>query len=91
MASRRTISESAGAIAAIIGADRQSEQLFKIVSQCPIEDAYYIAWIRAGDINVLMRLREWRPNGEVIAPLSIRYQMKAEVEQEFQNYQTLLG
>jgi len=38
-----------------------------------------------------MRLREWRPNGKVIAPLSIRYQMKAEVEKEFQNYQALLG
>ncbi len=47
-----------------------------------------MAWIRTGDINVYMRLREWRPNGEVIAPLSIRYQMKAEAEQELENYQT---
>lgn len=71
--------------------EQEREQLLKIVSQCPTDDAYYIAWIRTGDINVIMRLREWRPNGEVIAPLSIRYQMRAEAEQEFQNYQTLLG
>ncbi|QMS86112.1 TIGR03985 family CRISPR-associated protein (plasmid) [Nostoc edaphicum CCNP1411] len=71
--------------------EQEREQLLKIVSQCPTDDAYYIAWIRTGDINVLMRLREWRPNGEVIAPLSIRYQMRAEAEQEFKNYQALLG
>ncbi|MBW4573301.1 MAG: TIGR03985 family CRISPR-associated protein [Tolypothrix carrinoi HA7290-LM1] len=71
--------------------EQEREQLLKIVSQCPTDDAYYIAWIRAGDINVLMRLREWRPNGKVIAPLSIRYQMKAEAEQEFKNYQAFLG
>jgi len=31
-----------------------------------------------GDINALMRLRDWRPNGEVIAPLSVRQQLQEE-------------
>lgn len=67
---------------------QECEDLLKIVSQSSREDSYYMAWIRIRDINVYMRLREWRPNGEVIAPLSIRYQMKAEAEQELENYQT---
>jgi CRISPR-associated protein (TIGR03985 family) len=66
---------------------QERQQLLKIISQSPQEDVYYMAWIRAGDINVSMRLREWRPNGEVIAPLSIRQQMISEVTQELENYQ----
>lgn len=42
--------------------------------------------IRTGDINVLMRLRDWRPNGEVIAPLSVRQQLQEEAKQELSNY-----
>jgi CRISPR-associated protein (TIGR03985 family) len=34
-----------------------------------------------------MRLRDWRPNGELIAPLSIREQLKQEAIQELSNYQ----
>ena len=37
--------------------------------------------------NVLMRLRDWRPNGEVIAPLSIRQKLHEEAKQELANYQ----
>lgn len=70
-----------------ISNEQERQQLLEIVSQSSCEDAYYTAWIRAGDINVYMRLREWRPNGEVLAPLSIRRQMKAEAAQELENYQ----
>lgn len=42
--------------------------------------------IRTGDINVLMRLREWRPQGEVIAPRSQRQQLAQEAAQELINY-----
>ncbi|QLE58535.1 TIGR03985 family CRISPR-associated protein [Nostoc sp. TCL26-01] len=66
---------------------QERQKLLKIISQSPQKDVYYIAWIRAGDINVYMRLREWRPNGEVIAPLSIREQMISEAEKELENYQ----
>jgi len=66
---------------------QERQQLLKIITQCSRDDAYYIAWIRTGDINVMMRLREWRPKGEVIRPLSIRQQMAAEAAQELANYQ----
>ncbi|TBR56610.1 WYL domain-containing protein [Westiellopsis prolifica IICB1] len=74
-------------IARNISDEQERQQLLEIISQCSKNDAYYIAWIRVGDINVLMRLREWRPNGEVIAPLSIRQQMIAEAMKELANYQ----
>jgi CRISPR-associated protein (TIGR03985 family) len=65
--------------------DRQ--QLLQIIQSRPAIDAYYTAQIRLGDINVLMRLRDWRPKGEVIAPLSIRQQLKEEALQELSHYQ----
>lgn len=49
-------------------------------------DRYYAGWVRLGDINVTMRLRDWRPQGEVIAPLQLRHQMAAEANQEQQHY-----
>lgn len=73
-------------IAQNISNEQERQQLLEIISQRSKDDAYYNAWIRDGDINVLMRLREWRPKGEVIAPLSIRRQMIAEVAQELANY-----
>ncbi len=66
---------------------QQRKKLLEIITQLSKNDAYYIAWIRTGDINVLMRLREWRPKGEVIAPLSIRQKIIAEAVQELGNYQ----
>jgi CRISPR-associated protein (TIGR03985 family) len=33
-----------------------------------------------------MRLRDWRPNGEVIAPLSLRQDIAKEVTQELTHY-----
>lgn len=69
-----------------INNEEQHEKLLEIIAKLPRNDAYYIAWIRTGDINVLMRLREWRPKGEVIAPLSIRQKMIAEAVQELENY-----
>jgi CRISPR-associated protein (TIGR03985 family) len=67
--------------------DTQKQKVLDILKQKSSSDAYYTAWIRTGDINVLMRLRDWRPNGEVIAPLSIREQLKQEAIQELSHYQ----
>jgi CRISPR-associated protein (TIGR03985 family) len=53
-------------------------------------DAYYRAWIREGDINVRIRLRSWRPNGEVILPLSVRHQMAQEATRELAHYAPLI-
>ena len=61
--------------------------LLKILSQKNKSDRYYRAWIRLGDINIVMRLRDWRPNGEVIAPIELRQQMQEEAQQECSHYQ----
>jgi len=66
---------------------QQRHELLQIVNKCKPSDRYYRARIRADDINVLMRLREWRPNGEVIAPLSIRQRLMQEAADELTNYQ----
>lgn len=66
--------------------DRQEQQkILALIGRRSPEDAYYGGWIRWQDTNVLMRLRDWRPNGEVIAPLVVREKMRQEVllESEF--------
>jgi CRISPR-associated protein (TIGR03985 family) len=64
----------------------QQKEILTIINNTNKEDIYYQAWIRNGDINVLMRLRDWRPKGEVIAPLSIREKLRQEAMQELANY-----
>jgi len=76
----------AGLVKTHVAAKDERAQLLELVAQRPATDAYYWGWIRLGDINVTMRLRDWRPNGEVIAPLVVRNQMKAEVQQEMEWY-----
>ncbi|MEM9003529.1 MAG: TIGR03985 family CRISPR-associated protein, partial [Cyanobacteria bacterium P01_F01_bin.86] len=55
------------------------------------EDVYYAGWVRLGDINVVMRLRDWRPQGEVIAPWPLRQQMAAEARREVEIYGESFG
>lgn len=64
----------------------EQNQILEILRNRSESDIYYQAWIRLGDINVLMRLRDWRPNGEVIAPLAVRQQLHQEASQELLNY-----
>jgi len=64
----------------------ERQTLQTILAHRPATDAYYTGWIRLGDINVTMRLRDWRPMGEVIAPLVVRQQMMAEAQQELAGY-----
>ncbi|MEM1255929.1 MAG: TIGR03985 family CRISPR-associated protein [Cyanobacteria bacterium P01_H01_bin.21] len=64
-------------------------RLLTILAQCNPQDAYYRAWIRLGDINIVMRLRDWRPKGEVIAPLELRRQMREEAEAELRHYEEM--
>lgn len=65
--------------------------LLAIVAQRPSTDAYYWGYMRVGDINVTMRLRDWRPMGEVIAPLGVRQQMVAEARAELERYEGRIG
>lgn len=64
----------------------EQQETLKLIARRSASDAYYAVWIRAGDINVMMRLRDWRPNGEVIAPLSLRQDIAKEVTQELAHY-----
>ncbi|MDH6061259.1 TIGR03985 family CRISPR-associated protein [Chrysosporum bergii ANA360D] len=66
---------------------QEQQKVLDILQHKPPTDAYYTGWIRTGDVNVLMRLRDWRPNGEVIAPLSIREELKQEAMKELSHYQ----
>ncbi|NEP17842.1 MAG: TIGR03985 family CRISPR-associated protein [Leptolyngbya sp. SIO4C1] len=65
----------------------ERETIGKILAQRDPQDAYYRAWIRLGDINIVMRLRDWRPKGEVIAPLALRQQMRQEAAAELAHYE----
>ncbi|MEN9223834.1 MAG: TIGR03985 family CRISPR-associated protein [Thermostichus sp. HHBFW_bins_43] len=65
---------------------QQQDRILKIVKNRSPEDVYFQAWIRQGDTNITMRLRDWRPNGEVIAPIPVREQMKSEAAQELAFY-----
>ena len=64
----------------------EQQQLLQLLQQRSATDAYYRAWIRLGDVNLTMRLRAWRPNGEAIAPLSLRQLLAAEVAEEGKHY-----
>lgn len=65
----------------------QQQQILQILDQRSPEDAYFKAWVRVGDINLIMRLRDWRPQGEVIAPICLRERMRQEALQELAHYQ----
>lgn len=62
------------------------EAIVAILAKRSPKDVYYRALVRKGDINVLMRLRDWRPKGEVIAPLSYREILTKEATSELQHY-----
>lgn len=64
----------------------EQDKLLTLVAERSSKDRYYQGWMRVGDTNVTMRLRDWRPQGEVIAPWVVRQQMIAEAEQELRQY-----
>ena len=66
--------------------DRERDAILTIVEQRNPSDRYYQAWIRPNDINIIQRLRDWRPNGEVLAPISVRQRMVDEATQELMHY-----
>ncbi|MEB3163542.1 MAG: TIGR03985 family CRISPR-associated protein [Prochlorothrix sp.] len=67
-------------------AEADLKALLKLLTQRSPTDAYFRAWIRLDDINVTLRLREWRPAGEVIYPFSLRRALAAECREEAQYY-----
>ena len=69
-----------------VSSDHERDAILAIVEQRNPSDRYYQAWIRPNDINIIQRLRDWRPNGEVLAPISLRQRMVDEATQELMHY-----
>ncbi|MBE9067521.1 TIGR03985 family CRISPR-associated protein [Leptolyngbya cf. ectocarpi LEGE 11479] len=70
-----------------IGDANEQVEVLDILARLNPQDAYYQAWVRLGDINIVMRLRDWRPKGEVIAPLELRRRMRTEAAEELGQYE----
>ncbi len=64
----------------------QQQSLLKAIGSRCREDAYYRAYYRDGDTNVELRLRSWRPKGEVLLPWELRHKIAREVAAEAQLY-----
>jgi CRISPR-associated protein (TIGR03985 family) len=64
------------------GNAEEQQALLTIVQSRSTTDAYYGVMYRAGDTNVELRLRAWRPKVEVLLPWKLRQQIRAEVAQE---------
>ncbi|MBO0352356.1 TIGR03985 family CRISPR-associated protein, partial [Phormidium pseudopriestleyi FRX01] len=64
----------------------ECQHLLNILTKRSATDAYYQAFYREGDPNVLMRLNAWRPYVEVFLPEKLRKRMAQDVRQEWQFY-----
>jgi CRISPR-associated protein (TIGR03985 family) len=65
---------------------QQQQTLLKVLKSRSHEDVYYQVYYREVDTNMKMRLRAWRPNGEVLLPWELRQSIAEEVEKEYQLY-----
>jgi CRISPR-associated protein (TIGR03985 family) len=65
--------------------ERQKQLLDKVMLNP--EDAYYKLRYRVGDNDVIMRLRSWGHNVEVISPWDLRSQIQEELEKTCNLYQ----
>jgi CRISPR-associated protein (TIGR03985 family) len=64
----------------------ERRQLLRVLEQRSPDDGYYIAYGRSDDINLMLRLRAWRPKMEVLLPWSLRQQVAEEVALEQRLY-----
>jgi CRISPR-associated protein (TIGR03985 family) len=70
-----------------VGLDAAAQgQVLGLVQRRSPTDTYYQGWMRVGDITLQMRLRDWRPLGETLAPMEVRDRMIKEAEQELAQY-----
>jgi CRISPR-associated protein (TIGR03985 family) len=65
---------------------KHQQELLNILRSRSPDDAYYRVYYRDGDTNVGLRLRSWRPKGEVIFPWELRQTLTLEVLAEAQLY-----
>ena len=64
-----------------------SQKLTKILERNS-QDIFYLLDYRVGDNNVIMRLRAWCPNVEVIYPWSLRQRMRENMELTWRLYES---
>lgn len=64
-----------------------AKTMAEILNKRSPQDAYYRAYYRVDDVNVIQRLRAWRPKVEILWPPDLRKRMCKEVEEERQFYQ----
>jgi CRISPR-associated protein (TIGR03985 family) len=65
----------------------QRQELQQVLSQRSAIDVYCRIDYRVGDRNILMRLRAWGPNVEVVLPYGLRSQIASEIQQLSHLYQ----
>jgi CRISPR-associated protein (TIGR03985 family) len=71
-------------------AGEQQQALLQILASRSPQDAYYQVNYRHGDHNVIMRLRAWGPQVEVLMPQDLRQKIAADIAKAMQLYQDLL-
>jgi CRISPR-associated protein (TIGR03985 family) len=71
--------------------EKRKEQLIKDQLKAQIEshsdDGYYTLKYRRGDNTVIMRLRAWCPNVEVLLPWDLRQRMKKDMQETWKLYE----
>ena len=83
---KRVSYEQAVRLVKTLTSPKQQKALLTILQARSSQDAYYTAYYREGDPNVLMRLQAWRPFVEVFLPWKLRQRVAADVEKEWQLY-----
>jgi CRISPR-associated protein (TIGR03985 family) len=64
----------------------ETQQILEICQKFS-NDAYYTAKYRVNDNNVIMRLRAWGPNVEVLLPTDLRTRMAKDIQETWKLYQ----
>jgi CRISPR-associated protein (TIGR03985 family) len=67
---------------------QQQQSLLTKVQNAFDDYDYYTLDYRVGDNNVIMRLRAWCPNVEVILPWKLRQRMKEDIEKTWKLYES---
>jgi CRISPR-associated protein (TIGR03985 family) len=67
---------------------QQKQSLFNKIQNSLNDYDYYSLEYRVGDNNVIMRLRAWCPNVEVILPWNLRQRMKEDIEKTWRLYES---
>lgn len=65
----------------------EEEKISREILQRFPEDAYYTAMYRVNDNNVIMRLRAWGPNVEILLPGDLRSRMAKDIQETWKLYQ----